>query len=828
MPGDGGAVGPGSDARARRAPYIGLRAFGDSDEDAELFAGRDDDSELVMANLRASRLTILYGPSGVGKSSLLHARVVQRVAKLAREARRAGAPAPTILLHDDWAGDADAALARIIDAAQPAGVSEPRFDGRLETALKRWANARAGMLLIVLDQFEEYLRLHPEGNADGFDDAFPEVATRPDLPVHFLIALRDDALAELDRFEGRIPHLFDNYLRLPPITVDAARRAIELPVTVVSGWREQAGLDGVELEEGLADVVLTELSNVGVRSPRAAEHAAPGPSAVIEPAYLQLVMRRLWDVDVGRGSATLRRATLDELGGAIAIARGHLDAAMDTLTPRQQQTASALFGYLVTPSGAKIRHTAADLAAYSECPRDEVVDVLRALSTPELRIIQVIPSPSGETDRDGYEIFHDVLAEAARDWHFRHRVARLERRTTRLLVVLAAVAAMVVALIAYVVQPGPLRRLDLRTVDARFGLRGDRAPDPRIVVAAIDDRTLAAVGRRASGLATPIVPRADQARVIDALSAARPAAIVEDVEYLDNVGDPAGTTALERAARRARARLVLAATQIDDRGNTFLFGAKKPVTALGLVAGYSGLPGDPGAVLRRMPFDGRLSKSAQGGLPALAVRAAELVGTDVRPASFPSRGAWIDYHGGSGSYPRVSLIDVLSGRAPPSRFRGKIVIVGATSKQIGDVHPTSAAGGTVLAGPEIQANAIDTILHGLPLRDVAPIVVALIIVALALAPAALAMRLSLALTLAVSAVLAVLLLVAAQLAFNAGRVLPVVYPLLALVLSAAAVALVEKLRGDVRRQRATSTTSTFVASKVTKPSALVIASSGSS
>jgi hypothetical protein len=70
--------------------------------------------------------------------------------------------------------------------------------------------------------------------------------------------------------------------------------------------------------------------------------------------------------------------------------------------------------------------------------------------------------------------------------------------------------------------------------------------------------------------------------------------------------------------------------------------------------------------------------------------------------------------------------------------------------------------------------------------------------------------------------------VSAQLAFNAGRVLPVVYPLLALVLSAAAVALVEKLRGDVRRQRATSTTSTFAASKVTKPSALVIASSGSS
>ena len=56
-------------------PYKGLAPFEDSDFDALLFFGRERESEIVAANVVASRLTILYGPSGVGKSSLLRAAV---------------------------------------------------------------------------------------------------------------------------------------------------------------------------------------------------------------------------------------------------------------------------------------------------------------------------------------------------------------------------------------------------------------------------------------------------------------------------------------------------------------------------------------------------------------------------------------------------------------------------------------------------------------------------------------------------------------------------------------------------------------------------------
>ena len=57
------------------SPYKGLAAFEDSDLDALLFFGREREQEIIAANLLAYRLTVLYGASGVGKSSVLRAGV---------------------------------------------------------------------------------------------------------------------------------------------------------------------------------------------------------------------------------------------------------------------------------------------------------------------------------------------------------------------------------------------------------------------------------------------------------------------------------------------------------------------------------------------------------------------------------------------------------------------------------------------------------------------------------------------------------------------------------------------------------------------------------
>src|SRR6185436_1585156 len=68
-----------------KSPYRGLAAFEDSELDALYFFGRERDTEIVVANLIASRFTVLYGPSGVGKSSLLLAAVARTLRELPEE-----------------------------------------------------------------------------------------------------------------------------------------------------------------------------------------------------------------------------------------------------------------------------------------------------------------------------------------------------------------------------------------------------------------------------------------------------------------------------------------------------------------------------------------------------------------------------------------------------------------------------------------------------------------------------------------------------------------------------------------------------------------------
>src|SRR5207244_4309488 len=87
---------------APQSPYKGLAAFDDSDLDALLFFGRERESEIIAANLMAARITVLYGPSGVGKSSVLRAGVAHRL----REEQGVG-----VIVFSNWTGDPVAALA---------------------------------------------------------------------------------------------------------------------------------------------------------------------------------------------------------------------------------------------------------------------------------------------------------------------------------------------------------------------------------------------------------------------------------------------------------------------------------------------------------------------------------------------------------------------------------------------------------------------------------------------------------------------------------------------------------------------------------------------
>jgi CHASE2 domain-containing sensor protein len=795
-------------------PYVGLDYF--LEEDADLFFGRDAERKRIIGNLRASRLTLLYAESGVGKSSLLRAGVSARLRWLAaRSLAERGSARYFPVVLSAWGGDSKAASIAALEAAvrpllrDDADLLALRRD-TLEHAIEDAVAAADATPLFILDQFEEHFLYEPR-DEKGFDDELARCINRRDLRANFLISVREDAYSLIgQRFKASIPNVYGNYLHLDFLEERAARDAVVEPVKAFNE-RLARGTPRYEVETGLVDAVLSQVrrGRVSIGDGDAPGVGGTGPARV-ETAYLQLVMKRIWDEESAAGSRRLRVETLRRLGGADTIVRAHLDDAMAKLPAEQRDAAAAAFRFLLTSSGKKIALSTGELRELSEAAAVPLEAALKHLE--RQRILRAIPSsvPGGVAR---CEIYHDVLAPAILDWRRRHiekrrreeterrlaeareRTRRLEVRNRLLAATVLALAAVAVALALYLWDPGPVQRLELATVDARFSVRGARSPDPRLVLVAVDDKTL----ERFDPVGAGQLPRGTYARIIDRLRKDRPAVIALDV-ILYGSKNPRGDRVLLDAIRATHDRLVLAFDAFAiledplDGSHTLrpeLLGRPAALQATGVRTGFAGVPEDSDERNRRADYE--VDTTASVSAQTFAFAAADIArGGELRSEELPAaprrahgeqseRTTWIDFRGPRGTVPRVSAADVLNGRVAPDAFRDKRVVIGNTASPQADVHRTPLDGGRGMPGPELQANALDTMLRGSPLRDAPRLLDILAILLLAAVPAAatLVRRPHLGVVAVVAAPALFLALV--QLAFGTGLIIAVVAPLAALL-----------------------------------------------
>jgi CHASE2 domain-containing sensor protein len=313
---------------------------------------------------------------------------------------------------------------------------------------------------------------------------------------------------------------------------------------------------------------------------------------------------------------------------------------------------------------------------------------------------------------------------------------------------------------------GLLDRFEDGSVDLRFGVRDVPAPTD-IVVVGIDEASIERVG---------VWPfrRVKHAQVVDRLRRAGARAIVYDVQFTEPSPRPEDDLALFDALDRAGGAILATGTS-DARGRTNVLGGDENLAEINSRAAAANLPSDHGGVIRRYPRRVvRLDSMA-------TATAARLTGRELRASAFDERGeARIDYRGPPGTFPAYAFADVLDGRVPERALQGKIVIVGATAATLQDAHATPTSGSSQMSGPEVEANAIWTALHGNPLRDAPGWIGLACLVLLGLVVPLLRLRLGLAGTLICAAALAAAAVVGAQLAFERGWIVPLVAPLLAL------------------------------------------------
>jgi serine/threonine protein kinase len=356
----------------------------------------------------------------------------------------------------------------------------------------------------------------------------------------------------------------------------------------------------------------------------------------------------------------------------------------------------------------------------------------------ETRFERTPPLPSTRRSSLPRELDDAILAPLARDPLYRprrasdvvsaladaHHAATVRIWRRRELPRRAALSVLMTGLVLWL--HGPLQRLPViqtienKLVDLRVTGQPPRPPDPRIVLLAIDEATLAAD-------ATSLASRADEvgtmlARVFDA--GARTVAI--DLLLPDQWGrsEPFSQLILDHAPRLVMASFSDPSGQV--RGPEPVHGlvtvALGPERVRQLFAFAHASP-DADGVVRSMPVAHR---DREGTIVhAFAGRIAGLIG--FTPDVTPGDRLWIDYSIGWTNYERVSWKDVpaVLARAPET-FRDRVVLVGGEFVGSGDLYNTpsgAAARRGEVSGLQLQALTLNTLLDGRRITTSDPLVV---------------------------------------------------------------------------------------------------------
>ena len=356
-------------------------------------------------------------------------------------------------------------------------------------------------------------------------------------------------------------------------------------------------------------------------------------------------------------------------------------------------------------------------------------------------------------------------------------------RTRLVPVTLAGLVAVGLAVAAS--SASPLEHAEEGTVATRFQIRPAHVPRD-VAVVAIDDVTFGELQQR-----WPF-PRSLHAEVIRRLHAAGARAIVYDVQFTEP-SSPKDDTELYDALTDTGGA-ILATTETDGHGATNVLGGDDNLARAHSRAAASVLPVGRGGVISRLP-------RSIDGLDTIAYRTAQRLHVAPPPSSIPADGARIDYAGPPGTIPAYSFSRVFHGKIPAGALRGRIVVVGPVAPSLQDVHPTPAADHGLMSGAELQANAIRTLTHGVPLRDAGGTAALLLTALLALAAPLARLRLRVVTAVLVAVAAGAAYAVVAQLAFEAGTVLPVAAPLLGAVLGAVLTIIASHLAETAERRR---------------------------
>ncbi len=319
-------------------PWPGLLSF--PEEAHPFFHGRERESEALLRMIQRETLTVLYGQSGLGKTSLLQAGVfpgLRRAGYLPVSIRLIHEPEAPPLLQQAWQALNDAC------AEQDVAAPKPRPQDSLWSYLHRVdtvflnPHGRPVTPVLVFDQFEELFTLgrrdarsrercailvHELG--DLIENRVPvslqaDLQARPELldeldlfqaNIKVVFSFREDYLADFDGLKEIIRPIMPNRLRLLPLTGDRAGAAL---LRAANG----------RLREDAAHRIVWFVAGSGF------DRTAHPADLVVEPALLSLVCHELNEYRLGLGLPEIRADLIQGQTAADIIDRFYASGFVD-------------------------------------------------------------------------------------------------------------------------------------------------------------------------------------------------------------------------------------------------------------------------------------------------------------------------------------------------------------------------------------------------------------------------------------------------------------------------------------------------------------------